>query len=220
MDAKHLIRPRIAMAVLALALMSLNSGCVGLLAQFGYWTGGAEVAAEFDGLTDKRVAVVCVSDSSSYGPGTDTLLLAASVGALLAQNIEEIEIVRPDEIADWVDRNDWDGTDYEEVGRGVEAEMVVAVELSGFGLYEGQTLYKGRANLRVSVLDLTEGGKEVFRRNLTELTFPVNGAYPATDFTENKFRRAFLQILAQQAAKFFYEYEMMDDFGRDPASLG
>jgi hypothetical protein len=142
------------------------------------------------------------------------------VGALLSRNIEDIDIVRPDEIADWVDRNDWDGYDYVDVGRGVEADVVLAIELSGFGLYEGQTLYKGRANLAVKVLDLTQGGQEVFRRRLHEVAFPVNGAYPTTETSESNFRRAFVNKLAQQAAKFFYDYEIADNYGPDPASLG
>ncbi|MFV1964283.1 MAG: hypothetical protein ACC628_02580 [Pirellulaceae bacterium] len=221
MEAKQFTRPRVAFIVAALMLlaMALNSGCVGLMSAIGYWSGGAMKEAEFDGLEGKRVAVICISDSSSFGPGTDTLLLAHSVGALLTQNLKKIDVVRPDEIADWVDQNDWDGLDYEEVGRGVEADMVVAIELSGFGLYEGQTLYKGRASLGIRVLDLTEGGKEVFRRTLHELSFPANGAYPATETSESKFRRAFIQMLAQQAAKFFYDYEAIYDYGGDPASL-
>lgn len=177
------------------------------------------VPAEFAGLHGKRVAVVCVSESASLGPGTDTLLLAREVGSLLANNVKGIEVVRPEEIADWIDRNDWDEIDFQEAGRGVRADMVVATELSGFGLYEGKTLYKGRANLTVRVFDLTAEGREVFRRNLPELTFPVNGAYPATEMSEPKFRRAFLQVLAQRVARFFYEYEAKEHFSRDPAFI-
>ena len=71
--------------------------------------------------------------------------------------------------------------------------MVVAIELSAFSLYEGQTLYRGRADVRVRVLDLKAGGGEVFSRRMAEITFPSNAAYPTTDSSENKFRVAFLQ---------------------------
>ena len=220
MDARRVFKPRWAVILVVVAWIPLTTGCVGFLAQIGYWTGGANVAAEFDDLTGKRVAVVCISDSGSFGLGTNNLFLARGVATILEQKIEEIEMVRTDEIADWIDRNDWDEVDFAEIGRGVEAERVVAIELSGFGLYDGQTLYKGRANMMVRVLDMEAGGKEVFRRRLDELAFPTNGGYPTTDTTESKFRRTFLKFLADNVAKFFYEYEMMEDFGRDPAFLG
>jgi hypothetical protein len=222
MEANQFSRSRVAYGILTVAIgvTVLSSGCVGFMSALGYWSGGGMIEAQFDELEGKRVAVVCMSSGSGFGPGTDVLLLAQSVGALLRQNVEEIEVVRSDEIADWVDRNDWDEFDYAEVGRGVEADMVVAIELSDFGLYEGQTLYKGRAGLSIRVFDMNQDGIEVFRRNLHELSFPTNGAYPTTEMSESKFRRAFIQMLAQQAAKFFYDYDMIYDFGGDPASLG
>jgi hypothetical protein len=222
MEANQFSRSRVAYGILAVAVgvTVLSSGCVGFMSALGYWSGGGMKEAEYDGLQSKRVAVVCMSSGSGFGPGTDVLLLAQSVGALLRQNVEEIDVVRSDEIADWVDRNDWDEFDYAEVGRGVEADMVVAIELSEFGLYEGQTLYKGRAGLIIRVFDMEKGGEQVFRRTLPELAFPANGAYPTTEMSESKFRRAFIQMLAQQAAKYFYDYDMIYDFAGDSASVG
>jgi hypothetical protein len=181
----------------------------------GWWTGGALVDAEYD-LEGKRVAVVCVSESSAFGPGTDSLHLARRVGTTLSERVEDIDVVPPDEIADWVDRNDWDEMDFAEIGRGVDADMVIGIELSGLKLYEGQTLYKGRANLAVRALDMSEGGKVVFRRKLPEVAFPANGAYPTTDTSESKFRIAFVRVLADRAAAYFYDHEHLESFHTDP----
>ena len=130
-------------AVLVVVLVLPASGCIGLLAQMAYWSGSGDKPAEYEGLEGKRVAVICVSESSSFGLGTDSLYLSCAVGSLLKQNIKEVTLVRSDEIADWIDRHDWNEIDFAEVGRGVEADMVVAIELSAFSLYEGQTLYRG-----------------------------------------------------------------------------
>jgi hypothetical protein len=219
MDATSFARSRPALAVLALALLVPTSGCVGLLAQMVYWGGGAQKKAAYDGLQGKRVAVICVSDSSAFGLGTDSLYLARDVSNLLRENVEEIKLVRPDEIADWIDRHDWNEVDFAEVGRGVEADMVVAIELTSFSLYEGQTLYRGRANVKVRVLDIQAGGEEVFSRRINEITFPTNGGYAATDSSENKFRATFLQVLAEQVARHFYDHDVWDQYGVDPAGI-
>lgn len=219
-DANLLQWFRAVAVVLAGACCTLTGGCVGFLAQVGYWTGAANVPAAFSGLEGKRVAVVCITDSSTFGPQADSLVLADMIASALRQNVKDIELVPSDEIADWIDRNDWDEMDFEEIGRGVQAERVVAVELAGLSLYEGPTLYKGRASAKVRVLDMEQGGKELFRRQLHEITFPVNGAYPATSTSEATFRRSFIDVLARQISRLFYEYEMTERFGADPAFLG
>lgn len=220
MEATRSPRLRSAASLVALPLVAVSTGCVGLLAQMGYWSGGGNVPPAYAGLEGQRVAVVCVSESPSLGSGGDAVLLAREVGTILRRRVKNITVVSPEEVADWTDRNDWNEVDFVEVGRGVKAEKVVAVDLSGFGLYEGKTLYRGRANLTVRVFDLTDGGKEVFRRNLPEQSFPANGAYPATDTSEARFRMAFLKVLAKRVAKFFYEYEQKEDFSPDPPFLG
>src|SRR5687768_164947 len=174
-------------AGLLFILVTANTGCVGFLAQLGYWTGGNLVPAEFDGLEGERVAVVCVSSNAAYGVGVEAELLSRGVDSILKENVEKIDIVGQDEIADWVDKNDWDEIDYREVGQGVKADKVVAIGISDFRLYEGQTLYRGRANVKVTVFDMKDGGKEVFRRQLPEVRFPNAGVYHSSETSETAF---------------------------------
>jgi hypothetical protein len=119
-----------------------------------------------------------------------------------------------------VDTNDWDQMDYREIGRGVNADSVLALELEGLRLYEGRTLYKGRVDITVTVYDMSDDGKVVFRRTIPEYTFPRNGARHATEISEARFRSLFVHVLAQQVAKYFCEYHLEDDFARDATSLG
>lgn len=219
MDARSLVRVRRLAAVLAVVLVLPAAGCVGLLAQMAYWAGAAQKPAEYKGLAGKRVAVICVSEASSFGLGTDSLYMARAVGQLLKQNVKDITVVRPDEIADWIDRHDWNEIDFAEVGRGVNAEMVVAIELSAFSLFDGPTLYRGRADMRIRVLDMKAGGGEVYSRRMAEITFPTNAAYPATDASETKFRLVFLQSLAERVARLFYAHEVWDSYGSDAPSI-
>jgi hypothetical protein len=216
MDVRISARNAAAVVGSAWILMTV-SGCVGFWSQMLYFGQGQMVPAEYDDLSERRVAVVCVSDTSSYGTGQ---VLAREVSAILRQSVEDIDLVRPDEIADWIDREGWDEIDYREIGRGVKAERVIAVDLAGFGLYEGSSLYHGRAQVTVTVYDMTEKGREVFRKTLSEVRFPLTGPYPVGDVSEATFRRAFVQVLARHVTKFFRQYDLMDDFGTDPAFIG
>jgi hypothetical protein len=219
MNASSLVRTYRGLTLFALCLLVPMSGCVGLMAQMLYWSGAGKLKAAFGGLEKKRVAVICVSDSSSFGLGTDSLQLARMVAGTLKENVKEIKVVRPDEIADWIDRHDWNEVDFAEVGRGVSADFVVAVELTSFSLYEGQTLYRGRANVKVRVLDIKAGGHEVFSRKLNEITYPTSGGYSTTDSSEAKFRAAFLKNLADQVSLLFYDHDPWDEYSSDPASI-
>jgi hypothetical protein len=151
--------------------------------------------------------------------GVEAEFLARGVSTILEENVKGIDLVAHDEIADWVDKNDWDEVDYREVGRGVKATKVVAIDLSGFRLYEGQSLYRGRAVVTVTVLDIEDGGKEAFRRQLPEIKFPTAGVYHSSETSEMAFRRAFIQVIARQVGQYFHNYDAADRFGRDPASL-
>ncbi|MBP86096.1 MAG: hypothetical protein CMJ64_05170 [Planctomycetaceae bacterium] len=192
-------------------------GCAGFWSQMLYFGQGQMVPAEYDDLSERRVAVVCVSENSSYGTGQ---VLAREVSGILRRNVEEIDLVRPDQIADWIDREGWDEIDYREIGRGVKAERVIAIDLAGFGLYKGSSMYRGRAHVTVTVYDMTDQGREVFRKTLPEVRFPLTGPYPVGDISEATFRRTFLQVLARNITKYFHEYDLLDDFGADPAFIG
>jgi len=191
-----------------------------MLSQVLYAGQGQTQPAAYDDLSEMRTAIVCVATDSSAGTGSEAQLVTREVSALLRQNIEDIELVRPDEIADWIDREGWDEIDYREIGRGVKAERVVGIDLQDFRLYNGTALYHGRAHVTVTVYDMTDKGNEVFRKTLPEVRFPMTGPYPVGDTSEATFRREYLRYLSRHIAKYFHDYDLMDDFGADPAIIG
>ena len=205
---------------LVVLVVGTSSGCVGVMAQLLYFTKGENVAAEFNELKGKRVAVVCVANTSAYDPGSASAMLAHTVEAILRQKVEGIKMVQQDAISNWIDNNNSDQTDYRDIGRGVNAQMVIGIDLDGLQLHEDATLYKGRANVRVTVFDMTKGGEAVFRRELTNFTFPENGGQHVSETNDNKFQRDFVRILAVDVAKSFHEYELKEQFARDSALFG
>lgn len=201
--------------LLLVGLVTGNAGCVGGLVQLLYLVKGNKVDAEFEGLEGKRVAVVCVSSSSGYDPTSAASKLAQLVEILFRQNIKKIELVRQQEVANWIDSNEWNRLDYREIGRGLKVDRLVAIELDGFRLHDDATLYRGRTRYTVTVYDMEEGGEAVFRRSESDYQFPVNGGQHVSETSEEQFQRLFLAVLSKSIAKHFYAYEFKEDFAND-----
>jgi hypothetical protein len=185
-----------------------------------YWINGpTKVPAKFAGLEKKRVAVVCLDANSLGGPGGEADAIAKSTSLALGRSVPDIQMVRPAEVADRIDNQSQDVTDYRDIGRGVKADMVVGIDLASFSIHEGQTLLKGRARVGVKVFDMTKGGEVVYDAPVKEITWPESGARHVTE-NEANFRAIFIHTLAQKVAREFYDYELMEDFGADASHLG
>lgn len=208
---------------LTLALVALSagllsaSGCT-LMATAMYVIQGANTAADFSGLRGKRVAVVCRPVTSlHFRDSSVSRDLAKQVGTLLVKNVPKIELVDQREVFEWADENNWE--EYVDIGKAVKADMVVGLDLEEFNLYQGQTLYQGKANLKVVVYDVNEGQEPIFERNLPQAVYPPNAAIPAGEKPEAQFRRQFVTYLARQVAHYFYDHDPTVEFASDSTAL-
>jgi hypothetical protein len=208
----------VAAKLLLLLLLPTAGGCIGLASQLLYVIKGDKVAAEFDGLAGKRVAVVCVANSSNYDPGSASSKLAQMVEIILKKEVPRMNLIRQDRVVDWIDNNDWDQMDYRDIGRGLKSEMVVGIDLDGYRLHEDATMYRGKANVVITVFDV-KANETVYKRHLTGYSFPVNGGKHVSETTEAEFENKFLRELAIDIAKTFHSYEFKNDFARDASML-
>ena len=201
--------------LLCVSLLACSSGCA-VLYQLAYGEGHT-IEAEFDGLEGQRVAVVCVVNPSTYGDGSTAAQISDNVSQILQQNVPNIDVVNQDEVSDWLDTNDWDESDFEEIGRGVKADMLVAIDIDSFRLHESTTLYKGRAQVTTTVYDIAKG-KTAFRTTDHEYTFPTTHPVHVTATDAGAFHRKFIYLLSEHIAKNFYDYNLHEDFARDGAA--
>ena len=111
------------------------------------------------------------------------------------------------------------GTSTSISARRVGAELVVGLDLEEFNLYQGQTLYQGKANLKVMVFDVAKGKEPIFERNLPQAVFPPNSAIPASERPEPQFRRQFVNYLARQISQYFFDHDAHVDFANDSTAL-
>jgi hypothetical protein len=126
-------------------------------------------------------------------------------------------VVKPREVEKWMDENTWE--EYVEIGKALDAELVLGIDLEEFSLDQGQTLYQGRAGLKISLYDVSKGTETVWEKNLPQTLYPPTSGIPATDKPRAEFRRQFISVLAGQISRHFYDHDSTVDFANDSTAL-
>ena len=201
--------------LLALILIMVpTAGCIGLAAQALYVLKGHKTPAQFDGFKNKRVAIVCVSDQDAIGSDLMTHRVCQLLSVQLAQNVKGIEIVPQSDITELLKSNSWERVDFAEVGRHVNADYVLAVELSSYSLDEGSTMYKGRAETTTSVYDMKKNGTLVFTKGPEDFSFPRDGR-PKMQSKRREFENAYLSRLTTYLAQYFFKHDTLERVEKD-----
>ena len=199
-------------ALAAAVLLPTACGCSTLFTA-AYLLQPADVPAEFNGLKGKHVAVVCRPivelEFTDAGSARE---LASMVGSQVESKVRRARLISQQEVARWIDENSW--VDYPTLGKSLDADLVVGIDLEEFRLHEGSTLYRGRATAHVRVYEVATK-KVLFDKRIDDFAFPANSAIPATDRSEGEFRGMFLQMLSQRIARCFHAYESRDVFAED-----
>jgi hypothetical protein len=207
---------RLTMLATVAATALMFSGCTAALFSVMYLIKGADTPAEFDGLSEKKVAVVCRPlvglDYREAGVAQD---IARSVNRLVRLNVRKVETVDQRKIAEWMDENSWE--DYLEVGKAVGADMVVGIDLEEFHLYKGQTVYQGKATALVKVYDC-QSNELVFEKRVPQVIWPPSpravAEQPEADFT-----REYVAVLSDRVARYFYAFDPRNDYALTARSM-
>lgn len=177
---------------------------------------GTDAPADYKGLAGKTVAVVCTTEDSF-----DAHAVMASkdigrhVSRLLRQHTMNVKIVDYRKVDDWMDRNEL--ADPTELGRDVDADMVLTINIEQFGFHSGSTLYQGRATVLLEVRE-TETGEIVYDKTLSDVVFPTS-AVPSAGMSETQFRNKFSEVLGEKIATRFYKHDAYFDFANDSTVL-
>ncbi|MBN1394972.1 MAG: hypothetical protein JW959_08110 [Pirellulales bacterium] len=210
-------RSLILLTILAIAALPA-AGCQSVMLTAMYLIKGTDVDPEYKGLKGKKVAVVCRPlVSLQYRNANVGRDLAEKITRLLQAKVPKIKTVDQQTVAQWLDENTWD--EYVEVGKALDVDAIVGIDLEGFDIFQGQTLYQGKANAAIQVVDCRDGGKVVFEKTLPQSVYPPNIGIPASERTEGGFRAEFVTVLADQIARHFYAHDPHADMALDAKAL-
>jgi len=218
MDRRSLPRyGRLFLLLLPLASLVAFSGCVSALATALWLVRGGDTPAEFDGLRDKQVVVACRPLTSSlYAHPGVAKDISRQVTRLLGANVRKIDMVDQRKVDEWIDSNTWD--DYSEIGKALEADMVVGIDLETFGIYAGQTLFQGKADYAIQVYDCQKNDV-VFERFPPQSVYPPNHVVSTSSMQEPDFRREYVRVLADEIARHFYAHDHRAYFAADSSVI-
>lgn len=213
------LRVRSSLASLAaVAMLAPLTGCMQLLLTGAFIFKGMETPPEFEGLSGSKTAVVCrplVELQYSSSDAADQV--AREVGVLLREKVKKVNIVNPQKVEQWVDEHEWES--FSEVGKATKADYVIGIELEEFSLYQGQTIFQGRARVHVTVHDMKKSGDVVYEKSLPSIVYPPSAGVPTGEWTEEQFRRQFTHVVADQIGRSFYPWDHRDDAALDSRTL-
>lgn len=193
----------LAMAPLVVAV----AGCTAL-ATFAWVVDPNDVDAEYDGLKERRVAVICrMPDILSYQHHNVPQKLTEAVNRLLKENVDKIDIVAQSDVEEWADHHEL--TSYKDLGLATNADAVVVLELTHFRVRKGRTTLQGEATVSAAVYNGQTGDIE-HRLQTVDSRYPPNNGIAAEisdDRFEARFRRRFIGVLSDQVARHFYDYD-------------
>lgn len=211
------LRRRIVLVASSACCLGL-AGCTQLLLTGMFFLKGMETEPEFEGLKGKQTAVVCRPLVELQYSGSDAAtLLAREVGRRMVERGKKIQVVPAQKVEEWVDEHDWD--EFADVGRALKSDYVVGIELEEFSLYQGQTLFQGRASVHVTVHDVNDDGKTIYEKRLDRIIYPPNSGVSTSDKTEEQFRRDFTAVVAERIGRCFYPFDHRDDTALDSRTL-
>ena len=202
-------------AVLLCATMLTSVGCISFMANVMRVVKGTDAPAEFDELKEKKVAVV-VTTSAGMNSDATGIIVCNYVHALLATNVKKIQMINQEEIGRILNDLPAGEHDMTKIGSRLNADYVVAIEVTDLKLHDGPTLYKGRSSSSVEVYKVSDGNSPVFRKLFPDFVYPQMGM-PSTDTDEATFQRFYLSEISQRMARIFYPFDPTVDVAKDAA---
>jgi hypothetical protein len=143
-------------------------------------------------------------------------LLARQITALADASKEHISFVPQRKVEELKSSNPgWRSMDMAEIGRRFDADYVICVEINALSMYEPgglNQLYRGRANLTVSLTDVKKPDDSPLQE-VCSCVYPSEAHGPISadlDMSPPQFRQAFLSHVAQQLSWYFSRYPRRD----------
>lgn len=131
------------------------------------------------------------------------------------ENREKLTVIKPRLVEEYKNTHpNWKSLDPEQVGRYFKADYVIGLEIDQFSLYEPkahETMYRGRTNILVSLVDVHNPDESPQPRDFTDL-YPgdLRGGLDTFDMPVTLFRQKFMEHVAHRLAFYFVNHQKRD----------
>ncbi|TWU49672.1 hypothetical protein [Rubripirellula reticaptiva] len=196
------------------AVSLVQTGCLGLASNLMHAVGMDMIPAEYEGFEGSTVAIITLTDSSQYSNDVAARDLSRRVGEVFMKKVKKCQLVREDLVEQWRDEHGMDSVDYQAIGKGVEAEKVLVIDMHDLRLRDGATLYRGRADVSLRVFDV-ETGNLVYSKSMDEYMYPTSTGQHTSETTETRFRKLYLSMLANEIGRSFHPYDLNERIAID-----
>ena len=138
-------------------------------------------------------------------------MLATNLRSLAEPAQEQLDVVPPRKVEEYKNAHpNWHEMEVAQIGKKFGADYVIYLEINSLSLYEpgnGNTLFRGRANLLVSLVDVNRPDETPMQEDYV-CVFPseARGPVPVYDIQPVQFRQAFLSHVARQLSWYFSKY--------------
>jgi hypothetical protein len=198
---------------LLLLLLALTlAGCASALLTPLVIFRGTDVQPEFDILLrgDLRVAVVPRSVAfNAFELQNAPNEIARHVNHLLdtRSTNKRLRVVEQSRVESWLDNVNNNFDTFVEVGRDMNADIVIGFNVVGFQIRDPQNPYliQGRSMVQVEAFDVATG--RLLASHTIQIVNPPNVPLHATDPSiEPRFRQRFVEVIAQHIAALFHPH--------------
>jgi len=144
--------------------------------------------------------------------------LARQLQQAFKDNKEKVTVVSPVQVEKYKDEHpQWRALEVAEIGKHFGANYVIDLEMDELSLYEpgsGNQLFRGKANISVSVVDVSKPDDEPKWKDTYTKVYPsdARGAVPASDGNAQQFRQRFLAQVAKELSWSFTAHPTSDDY--------
>jgi hypothetical protein len=172
----------------------------------------------------KGVKVVILASTTQLETRPELVRADTELSALFAQKLQEeckknhenVTVATSSKVQRFKDDHpNWQSLSLEELGKRLEADYVVDLEIDQLSLYEAgsqNTLFLGKAAISVTVVDVRKADTgSVFEEHYTR-EFPHSGSVPVNESNPQKFRRDFLGRIAADLTAMFTAYPSSDQY--------
>jgi ABC-type uncharacterized transport system auxiliary subunit len=216
MDRSGPIRSLIVFTLVGGALLAVAAGCNAVATAWWVFKDGKTYPAEYKGLNGKKVAVIVRGPQTGMFRQSQSMpyQLTRNINRLLKENLgKKTQIVSAERIEKFTDNQEWD--DFVEVGRQLNADRVVAIEVDDFRQMMLATTCEGFASLSISVYDVENDGEEVYGpKTMRDIRYPPTmDSMPRGNMSDAQFSELFIRYLADHIARNFYDHDPRADFG-------